>query len=192
MPRKLIAATAVAVSMSVSLLGCTSVPTAPAGRASHPAPPVTAADARHCPVTIGHPVPNSMPWRDSLFGWPSAYGNRSMWVGSLWTHGVVIITPDNVDPDGRLGMKFGWYQLTSGHLTITGRRLDAPAPPSSGQASSGYGPGFSSSELIFPTEGCWQVTGRVGKTALTFVTFVIKGHCDLNADPIRCVADHAR
>jgi len=28
--------------------------------------------------------------------------------------------------------------------------------------------------VIFPTEGCWQVTGRVGRADLTFVTFVIK------------------
>jgi hypothetical protein len=111
------------------------------------------ADARHCPVTIGHPVPRSKPWRELLFG---------------------------------------WYRLTSGHLRITGRRLDAPAPPLSGQTS-GYGlTGFNASGVIFPTEGCWQVTGRVGRAALTFVTFVIKGHCDLNAVPIRCVADRAR
>jgi hypothetical protein len=30
---------------------------------------VTMADARHCPVTIGHPVPSSKPWREGLFGW---------------------------------------------------------------------------------------------------------------------------
>src|SRR5215470_11333559 len=54
------------------------------------------------------------------------------WVGALWPHGVVIITPDDVDPDGQLSMKFGWYRLTSGYLTITGRRLDPPAPPASG------------------------------------------------------------
>lgn len=72
------------------------------------------ADARQCPVTIGHPVPRTTPWRELLFGWPSAYGNGSLWVGSLWPDRVVIITPGNVDPDGRLEMKFGWYRLTSG------------------------------------------------------------------------------
>jgi hypothetical protein len=211
MIRTPIVVTALAAAMSVALLGCTggpaktatsSVPvagtaqgppeSAPAGPARYPARPVAMVGARHCPVTIGHPVPPAMPWRDQLFGWPSAYGNGSLWVGSLWPHGVVIITPDNVDPDGRLGMKFGWYRLTSGYLTITGRRLDAPAPSGSGQTS-GYGlTGFDATSVIFPTEGCWQVTGRVGQVALTFVTFVIKGHCDLNAVPIRCVADRAR
>jgi hypothetical protein len=30
------------------------------------------------------------------------------------------------------------------------------------------------SGLIFKTEGCWRVTGRVGRTTLTFVTRVAK------------------
>ena len=32
--------------------------------------------------------------------------------------------------------------------------------------------GFDASGVMFPTEGCWQVTGRVGPVTLTFV---IKG-----------------
>ena len=186
MKPKLAAATALAAAMTTALLGCTGAPvkTVPPAKA-----PVTMAGARHCPVTIGHPVPSTKPWRELLFGWQRAHGNGSLWVGGLWPHGVVIITPDDVEPDGRLGMKFGWYRLTSGFLTITGRLLDAPAPPASGLAS-GYGlTGFDASGVIFPTEGCWQVTGRVGRVTLTFVTFVIKGHCDANAV---CAADRAR
>jgi len=182
MPRRLFAATALAAGISVALIGCTG------GSARYRPRPVVMADARRCPVTIGHPVPRTAPWRELLFGSSSAYGNRSLWVGALWPHGVVIITPDNVGPDGRLGMKFGWYRLTSGFLMISGRRLDVPAPPLSA-TTAGYGlTGFNASGVYFPTEGCWQVTGRVGGTALTFVTFVIKGHCDLNAVPIRCAA----
>jgi len=140
MPRTLIAAAA----LSVVLLGCTGSPArtaassapvaGPAGASPRGTPPghaaqlVTMAGARACPVTIGHPVPRTESWRDQLFGWPSAYGNGLLWVGSPWPHGVVVITPDNVNPDGSLGMKFGWYRLTSGFLTITGRRLDAKAP----------------------------------------------------------------
>jgi hypothetical protein len=200
-----VASTTLAAALAVTLLGCTGTPastspasTSPASPATTAAPrpvttaaprPVTMAGARNCPVTIGHPVPSSKPWREGLFGWQRAYGNGSLWVGALWPHGVVIITPDNVDPNGRLEMKFGWYRLTSGFLAITGRRLDAPAPPASGVAS-GYGLiGFNASGVVFPTEGCWQVTGRVARVALTFVTFVIKGHCDTNA---ACVPDRAR
>jgi hypothetical protein len=192
------ATTTLAAALAVALLGCTGTPastsstssTSPVSPATTAPPrPVTMAGARNCPVTIGHPVPSSKPWREGLFGWQRAYGNGSLWVGALWPHGVVIITPDNVDPDGRLGMKFGWYRLTSGFLTITGRRLDAPAPPASGRTS-GYGLiGFNASGVIFPSEGCWQVTGRVGRVTLTFVTFVIKGHCDTNAV---CVPDRTR
>ena len=125
--------TTLAAALAVTLLGCTGTPasTSPASPATTAAPrpvttaaprPVTMAGARNCPVTIGHPVPSSKPWREGLFGWQHAYGNGSLWVGALWPHGVVIITPDNVDPDGRLEMKFGWYRLTSGFLAITGRR----------------------------------------------------------------------
>jgi hypothetical protein len=39
---------------------------------------------------------------------------------------------------------------------------------------SGYGDsGFQATGIIFPTEGCWEVTGRVGEASLTFVTLVI-------------------
>ena len=213
MLRRLVAGTALAAAMSVVLLGCGGGPAktvtgsapvagsvevapkgAPAGSARHPARPVTMADARRCPVTIGHPVPRTEPWRHQLAGWNSAYGDGSLWVGGLWPNGVVIMTRDDAGPGGRLGMKFGWYRLTKGYLTITGRRLDAPAPPASGDTFPGsYGlTGFNASGVVFPTEGCWQVTGRVGRVALTFVTFVIKGHCDLGAVPIRCVADRVR
>jgi hypothetical protein len=163
-------------------------PTGPTRSATRP---VTLADARHCPMTIGHPVPRTMPWRDHLFGWNTAYGNGALWVGGLWEHGVVVMTRDNIDRQGRLEMKFGWYRLTSGYLKITGRRLDGPAPPATG-LTSGYGlTGFNASAVIFPTEGCWQITGRAGRVALTFTTFVIKGHCDFDATPIRCVARRA-
>jgi hypothetical protein len=193
MNRNRTAPTTITVVLTVALLGCTTGPASTSAASTGPAStsaastspastgpagprPVTMADARHCPVTIGHPVPSSKPWREGLFGWQSAHGNGSLWVGGLWPRGIVAITPDLLDPDGRLGMKFGWYRLASGFLTITGHRLDASAPPLSGQTFPGsYGLiGFNASGVIFPTEGCWQVTGRVGRTTLTFFTFVIK------------------
>jgi hypothetical protein len=81
---------------------------------------------------------------------------RELWVGGLWPHGVVIMTRDDAGPGGQLGMKFGWYGVTSRDLTITGRRLDAPAPPALGLTfRGGYGlTGFNTSGAIFPTEGC--------------------------------------
>ena len=72
-------------------------------------------------------------------------------------------------------MKFGWWTKVPGRLNITGRRLDQPAPPVRGVVPDGYGPtGFQPSGVIFPTEGCWEITGTVQRTELSFVTFVIK------------------
>ena len=142
----------------------------------NPAGPVTMADAARCPVTIGHPL--TTPWREQMFGWGSAAGNGKLWVGGLWPHGIIVLTPAFLSPDGTMGMKFGWWRATSGYLTITGRRLDAPAPAATGNTNPGsYGlTGFNASGVTFPTEGCWQVTGRVGAVTFSFVTFVIKAH----------------
>ena len=54
----------------------------------------------------------------------------------------------------------------------------APAPPLMSRVPSGYGNnGFQASGVTFPSEGCWQVTGRTAHTSLTFVTCVItKAH----------------
>jgi hypothetical protein len=57
---------------------------------------------------------------------------------------------------------------------VTGRRLDGSTPPARGQVPSGYGDtGFQSNGVIFPTAGCWVITGKVGSTSLTFVTLVV-------------------
>jgi hypothetical protein len=78
-------------------------------------------------------------------------------------------------PDGWLGMKFPWWRAISGKLTIEGRRLDATAPALEADIPDGCGDtGFQASGIIFPSEGCWQVTGKVGETSLTFVTQVVK------------------
>jgi hypothetical protein len=72
-------------------------------------------------------------------------------------------------------MKFGWQRGSTGPLTIEGRRLDGDGPPLRAEVPSGYGPsGFQSSYIIFPTPGCWEVTGRVGDASVTFVTKVLK------------------
>jgi hypothetical protein len=70
---------------------------------------------------------------------------------------------------------------TTGELTIQGRRVDAPAPPLRARWGSGApetafaevaGGRFWASGIWFPTEGCWQVTGRVGHTRLTLVVLM--------------------
>jgi hypothetical protein len=110
----------------------------------------------------------------SFFGWGSSYGNGELGVGGLWPDGVIAAGPDFVDKDGAIGMKFGWWRNVPGDLEITGARLDGPAPPARGEVPSGYGQtGFQASGIVFPTEGCWEVSGHVGPATLTFVTFVV-------------------
>jgi hypothetical protein len=108
--------------------------------------------------------------RSALFGWADSHGNGKLWVGGLWPHGVIVARAGFIQPDGSVDMKFGWWRKAAGALTITGRRLDAPAPPLAAGVPSGYGDtGFQVSGVYFPTEGCWQVTGTVASTSLTFV-----------------------
>jgi hypothetical protein len=131
--------------------------------------------AARCPVTWPSAAgpPGASP--DTFFGYDSSHGNGKLWVGGLWPNGVIDAGPEFVDPDGSVGMKFGWWRAVPGHLGIMGRRLDAAAPPLRADVPSGYGEtGFQASGVTFPTEGCWEVTGKVGKTTLTFVTFVTK------------------
>ncbi len=133
------------------------------------------ADTKRCPVTLpSHVGPPGASPRD-FFGWGDSYGNGKLWVGGLWPGGVINADAGFINRDGSVGMKFGWWRAAPGKLRITGRRLDAPAPPARGIVPDGYGQtGFQASGVDFPTEGCWEVTGALPTTRLTFVTLVRK------------------
>jgi hypothetical protein len=122
-----------------------------------------------CPLTL----PNgSMPPADHDVG--ANHGNGELWT-TMWPHNVVIATPDYINADGSVGMKWPWWRGTRGKLTISGRRLDGNALPLTAGIPEGYGAtGFQVSGILFPTEGCWEVTGTVGEARLTFVTLVVK------------------
>jgi hypothetical protein len=120
-----------------------------------------------CPVTS----PNGgTPTGEKRGG--SYYGNGELWT-ALWPEGSVVFRPGGpgtIGADGSLEMKWPWWAAVPGRLTIEGGRLDGPAPPLGSLVPDGYGfPGFWATALRFPTEGCWEVTGRAGDTAITFV-----------------------
>ena len=76
--------------------------------------------------------------------------------------------------DGSYGWKVAWCRKVKGKLSISGRRLDGSAPPLRSQIGADNGqPGFVPTYVIFPTVGCWEITGRVGRTKVTFVTHVV-------------------
>jgi hypothetical protein len=139
------------------------------------APRAGTEDAERCPVTLpSRAGPPGVSPRD-FFGWGDSYGNGKFWVGGLWPGGVINADASFIAEDSSVGMKFGWWRAAPGKLAITGRRLDAPAPSARGVVPDGYGEtGFQASGVDFPTEGCWEVTGALPTTRLTFVTLVIK------------------
>ncbi|MBI5880090.1 MAG: hypothetical protein HZB53_20770 [Chloroflexi bacterium] len=133
-----------------------------------PAPPTPEATAA-CPVTApnGKTPPGEQPSA-------AHYGNEAL-VTVLWPNGTVLVQADQVERDGTLGMKFPWWRLMPGVLSIEGRRLDAVAPPLRAQITDGYGDrGLQATRLFFPAAGCWQVTGKLGDASLTFVTRVVR------------------
>jgi hypothetical protein len=95
--------------------------------------------------------------------------------GDLWT----VLPPGGTlretrRRDGSLAMKFPWWRAVRGELAITGRRLDGRSPPLRARIPDGYEPtGFQSTAIIFPTAGCWAVTGTAGSATLRFVTLVV-------------------
>ncbi len=165
--------------IGLSLAGCGGAPvtaTNAAGVSASPAlSPGALASGQACPATQPESVGPAGVDPGSFFGWGSSHGNGKLWVGGLWPRGVIAAGPEFVHADGSIGMKFGWWRAAPGQLTISGRRLDGVAPPVRADIPSGYGStGFQASGVSFPTEGCWEVTGRVGDTTLTFVTLVRK------------------
>lgn len=104
-----------------------------------------------------------------------SYGNDSL-TAAPPTDGRFVFKPGGpgfVDRDGALGIKFAWIRHKKGHVSVGGRRLDDVAPPARAYFSDGYGDtGFLPSYLVFPTPGCWEITGKLGTATVTFVVLV--------------------
>lgn len=85
--------------------------------------------------------------------------DRTIWVAkSSWQAG---------------GNKVIWIRPAGTKLVITGRRLDAQAPPPRASADRGYPTGFTVTGLYFPASGCWEITAKAGSKELRFVTEVL-------------------
>ena len=73
---------------------------------------------------------------------------------------------------GNKGNKVLWIRPAGNQLTVTGRRLDAEAPPMKATIPCCYPTGFQASGLAFPAAGCWEIAAVAGTSQLTFVTSV--------------------
>jgi hypothetical protein len=120
------------------------------------------------------PYPRSAPGDDEFW-----YGTDSLWTAVGHT-GVWSGLPHN--PEGYTQKVFWWragYSVAAEpqpHLTVTGRRLDAAAPPLiASRATNASAPDIQSAMLVgvgFPTLGCWEITGQYAGTELSFVVWV--------------------
>ncbi len=137
---------------------------------------ITAVPPRPCKVTLpnGSTPPATLndtvnPTLDrSAFN----HGNGDVWT-SLPTDGTLRIFPRAARIDDTAHVKFPWWRRVP--FTISGRRLDAPAPPLRANMGDGYGlPGFQPSELSFPSEGCWEISAKTDTATLTFVQRVVR------------------
>lgn len=127
-------------------------------------------DAASCPVTFQPGVLDA-----PFMGWGSAetaYGTDTLGV-TLPSGGS--LQSNNLDDEGRIWDKsLFWGSSGENGIEITGRRLDANAPP---LISDGIEPGISgglATGITFPTTGCWEVTADRGDVSLTFVMLVAR------------------
>jgi hypothetical protein len=82
--------------------------------------------------------------------------------------------PGFVDSDEALGIKVLWTRKVRGTLEVGGKRLDGNAPPARAYIHDLGDTGIQPSYLLFPTPGCWEITGQVADATLTFVVMVEK------------------
>ena len=136
-----------------------------------------AAQAASCPITQPNPAttpPSSIDpsSRPAGLNW-LWYGNRY-----LWTQ----LPPASTAREKKgAGVKFPWWRLLSGKLSITGHPVGASTPRLRADIPDGYGDlGFQATGLYFPSYGCWRITGHVhGKN----ISFVLKVKPAKNSSP---------
>lgn len=102
------------------------------------------------------------------------HGNKAV-TTFLPRNGVFVFQPGrNITlEDGSIATKFLWFK-TRKPLSLSGHRLDATAPPLRVAVPEGYADQlFQPSQAIFPTQGCWQITSRVGRDSLKFTLWIV-------------------
>ena len=156
----------------------------------------------HCPVTQpnGEQPPRSNP-PDKFPGWmaernragdtlllPDTRPERKFFYGNgkLWT----VLPPrkitsgylPEISDDAVLTVETDWWQMGHELLVLTGKRLDVAAGPlhasivgKVGRFRGVDGPSHASATALLPTQGCWEITGKIygrDDSALTFVVDV--------------------
>jgi hypothetical protein len=142
-----------------------------------PALPSVSAGGRAAPSSASCPVsrPNGgHPAGQAPARW--YHGTGGLWI-VLWPRGTAPVPAEDVQRKGWLYVKTPWWRGpgSEGRVRIHGRRLDGPAPALRADVPIGYGKsGFQASAILFPTVGCWQITGTSGRGSLTIVERVVR------------------
>ncbi|HEX8229165.1 MAG TPA: hypothetical protein VF826_07610 [Chloroflexia bacterium] len=122
---------------------------------------------------------------------PAPYHASAPWAGTFWygTSRLWTVLPGEgmwsglpLNGDGYTQKVFWWREGYSWKedptppLTVTGHRLDAPAPPlHSREATNAFADDIGSAMLVgvnFPTPGCWEIRGKLHDQELSFVVWV--------------------
>lgn len=123
-----------------------------------------------CPITepewVKPPEDEAIP-SSPVFGYYYTNEDRSILASARWTD-----VEDFPLRAGKEGNKVGWFRPAGEELMITGHRLDEKAPPLDAHVPCCYPTRFQATGLIFPTEGCWEVTAQAAESSLSFVVRV--------------------
>lgn len=147
---------------------------------SHDAAGTEAPDS--CPVTQppAHPFVPPSPY-------PAQTSDSGFWFGTekLWTHlrkdGTWKGLPHYEPTDAAFRQKMFWFRQgwlldAQPKLEVTGKRLDASAPPLDAVTSNGWTNdrehAFMVTGMDIPRLGCWKITGRYENAELSFVVWV--------------------
>lgn len=135
-----------------------------------------------CPVTepSGKPLVPPYPYPPTPYPGGSWYGTDRLWIvgpPAVWKG-----LPHETPTDPTFTQKMQWWRQGYNpriepipKLKVTGRRLDAPAPPLIVEVSNTAGPRPSMMVgMNIPTLGCWEITGHYEDDELTFVVWVAK------------------
>jgi hypothetical protein len=101
------------------------------------------------------PLNENTPWCCAVVG-----HNKVWWIRPKPFPGVSFNEANRLLAEGQKGTEF----------LVSGRRLDASAPPLRFSVPAVYAQGRQASDLYFPTEGCWEVTAKSGASTLRFTT----------------------
>lgn len=134
--------------------------------APSPSPPAV------CDVTL--PNGDSPPGEEPS---PTFHGTGSLFMSGLAEDGEIVADRRSIAEDGSIGIKLAFWRAPgvgeAGDLEIIGHEVNTGAVVTP-TIPDGYGQRFQATGVIFPAEGCYEITVTSGDAVLTFVTKITK------------------